>query len=689
MAIAFSSATPAANTWTAVRSTVAIRSLATNGSTYVGAASNGIWTSTDLKTWTHVDLPADAGARYSDIIWDGSRFIAVGYGVISSSDGSTWSVDSAADGIHAWSAIATNGSVYIVVGGSGIDEILRSTDGRIWSAVQIPSSLRTEPSSSGSSVADLDLTSVATDGSEFIVGGQLDDAAIGFGIDFGMSSTDGIHWTLSTGLGTDGFQSTGSNGGAWGKGTFVSGGAGGVYTSADGSTWTRNLLTDPTDPDEPIWEFNQIRFLNGQFFAAGFTSADTGPNQTAVFKSSDGAHWTSKPVATLGASFFGMSTVTYHSGQYVAAGYQGVYTSSDGSAWQLVFKGPQTVLPGCVITGGGQDVLVGNGAVSSNSATTWPNSASNSTVVGAYGVGCGAYGNGVFVVSPGLGSILYWSTDGKTWAIGNSAVASTTVAVTWDGKKFWTIGLTGSSQPTVQSSTDGKNWFTETIAGIPTGAVPIRFGAPIQGGGLAFLNDRYVAWGSMGATPVLVSSSDGSTWKPATGIPDGTILASVAYGASEYVALGNTADGSTQIFKSKDAVTWTAEKTISSKANWYALIWGNDEFMGVGGDFKTAQADMLESSDGSNWTTSEVANTSAAYDVTWDGTEYLAVTNYDVLVGAPGGSSGSSGSSGGSGSGGGSSSSSSSSSSGGGGGSLGLLGMGILAGLGFLRRRAH
>jgi uncharacterized membrane protein YgcG len=335
-----------------------------------------------------------------------------------------------------------------------------------------------------------------------------------------------------------------------------------------------------------------------------------------------------------------------------------------------------------VITGGGHYVVVGDGAVSSSSATAWPNPVSSTMVGGGYGVGCGAYGNGVFVVTPGQGARLYWSSDGKTWTVGSAAASSTTVAVTWDGKKFWTIGLTSTNQPTVQSSADGMNWSTQTITGFPIETVPIQFGAPILGGGLAFLNDHYVAWGSMGPIPVVVSSSDGLTWKQATGIPDGTILASVAYGAGEYVALGNTASGTTQIFKSTDAITWTAENTTVSKANWYALIWGNDEFMGVGADFKTAQADMLESSDGSNWTTSEVADTSAVYDVTWDGTEYLAVTNYDVLVGTPGGSSGSSsgGSSGGSGG---------SSSSGGGGGSLGLLGMGLLAGLGFLRRRAR
>jgi len=123
----------ALTTWQDVRSTVATRGIATNGTVYVGTAVNGIWTSTDLVTWQHLSLPGGAGVSYNDMLWDGSRFIAAGDGLITSTDGSTWTVVLAPSSAEVWNAIAMMSGSYVVVG-SDITHVLTSSDGTSWSS---------------------------------------------------------------------------------------------------------------------------------------------------------------------------------------------------------------------------------------------------------------------------------------------------------------------------------------------------------------------------------------------------------------------------------------------------------------------------------------------------------------------------------------------------------------------------
>jgi uncharacterized membrane protein YgcG len=152
-------------------------------------------------------------------------------------------------------------------------------------------------------------------------------------------------------------------------------------------------------------------------------------------------------------------------------------------------------------------------------------------------------------------------------------------------------------------------------------------------------------------------------------------IASVAYGANGYVAVGDDPTGGTAVFTSTDAAHWAAVPSVAPNANvnWETVIWGNNEFLAGGRDNRAGRAAYMTSADGKTWHYASTGEASTINSVVWDGTQYVTASYYDVLRWAPQGSGSGGGGSGGGGS--------------GGGGSLGLGLLGVLAGFAALRRR--
>src|SRR5205807_2060766 len=105
-------------------------------------------------------------------------------------------------------------------------------------------------------------------------------------------------------------------------------------------------------------------------------------------------HWTKHALEDRGSSISGMSALTYSGGTYVAAGYQGVYSSADATHWTKQFTGPQTKFWQCVITGGGRDIVMGGGAqLSTAVGGAWPDAVTTlSGQFASQGRGCSAFG---------------------------------------------------------------------------------------------------------------------------------------------------------------------------------------------------------------------------------------------------------------------------------------------------------
>lgn len=115
-------------------------------------------------------LPNDYFGFPRDVVWSGSQFVAAGYGgIITSTDGVTWSVPSSGAGdLH---GVAWSGTQFVAVGLWGT--ILTSTDGMTWTQ-----------RSSGTGVT---LNDVTWSGSQFV--------AVGAWFGTILTSSDGVNWT--------------------------------------------------------------------------------------------------------------------------------------------------------------------------------------------------------------------------------------------------------------------------------------------------------------------------------------------------------------------------------------------------------------------------------------------------------------------------------------------------------------
>jgi hypothetical protein len=661
-----------ATSWSSVRSTVATRGIAGNGHIYVAAATNGIWTSDDLKSWTRVTLPTSAGVYYDDVIWDGSRFLAGGFGIVSSTDGKSWTTVYKPSGtlLH---GISLMGGVYVAAGDDNL--ILRSTDGKSWHKV-----------SSGlvqASGHQVSVTGISNDGGQFVASAEdfaLSGVILNPTADYILTSPDGVTWASQT-MTSGGFMGVTGNGMAVGGGAYFAGGFIAGYTSPDASTWTLDDISGVlADSNQPNWIFNRAAYLNGQFMAIGFDGSNTSnSSKMAVFKSNDGINWTSHDLEDRGATISGMSGLTYSNGTYVAAGYQGVYSSTDASHWTKQFTGPQTRLWQCVIIGGGRDIAMGSGGqVSAAVGADWPDTLTLLSQSPSQGRGCGAYGAGVYVMA---GNELMWSTDGKSWAaatVNGGFSPFRAYSVAWTGSKFVALYEDGTGL----SSADGKTW-SHVSSSLPAGTIDLNRGG-FSTGAMIAAGSALVAWGTLDGEPLIMTSTDGANWNEATlhNVSATDVIVSVAYSGSGYAAIGNTADGSTLILTSSDGKDWQGVSSTMSGVTWDAITWGDNEYVAAGLDSDSERAAILTSSDGGNqWTLSRLTETSIVNDIAWDGSAYIVAGSYDIVRGTPGGSGGTTG--GGSGGKGGGASGS------GGGGAFGFGLLGLLMGFAALRRRSH
>jgi hypothetical protein len=658
----------AANNWQSERNAFAARSAAYSGSVYVVAAENGIWRSTDGSNWIKIQLPTDAGASYQDAIWDGSQFIAVGRGVITSSDGRTWTTRYQPDNAYVLIGVIEAGGVYVAVGTDG-DFVLRSSDGQTWAQV-----------STGlvdSSTTSYYLNGVTSDGSQFVaVGSANTPSTYVCQNDVVVTSSDGLTWSSGAlpNSGTDCIASTGLNGAAWGNSTFVIGGWNGVYTSPDGTTWSER-----TTGGSNFWPFNGIQFLNGEFVATGVgTLNSTSSSSVNDYYSTDGVTWQGSSITTYYGemSSYSVSSMLYINSKYLLFGYLGTYASTDLSSWASGYVAPSFAFSQCLVAGSNSFSIFGsNGTLYSKDGVTWSYQNVNKGAYVNNGQSCGAFGAGVYVLAAYSIRGLYWSTDGVTFTYPTLPIVINGVSgVIWNGNEFVALADAGATK--VLTSTDGKNWAVANTTGLPSSATL----GTNYGGGLAFAGQKYFAWGTSSGSAFLLVSADAKSWAPAsTKISSTDSIEAIAYGLNKYVLIGNHADGSTFVESSSDGTTWSAE-TVSSSVDgiWYNLVWDGGEFLAAGGTPGFTSA-FLTSSDGTSWSETTDNATTEIYGLATDGTQAIAASYYDVLQKtSPVLSSSSPSSGGGSSTGGSSSGKSSSTTSGSGGGALGLLGLTIL-----------
>jgi hypothetical protein len=272
----------------------------------------------------------------------------------------------------------------------------------------------------------------------------------------------------------------------------------GVWTSADGLSWTRAH-------DVPSFgqaEIDAVARSGSGLVALG---CPVGPEGCAgnpvarIWTSNDGAAWTPAAFSSgfdpTGRRY---DAVTAGGPGYVAVGYDisggfpqvpadaSIVTSGDGAKWTPVTANPafRAATMGGVAAAGATLVAVGqasNGAPvvwTSTDGRTWPRAATSGLPTDAEVRDVTTAGPGVIVVGREGGNAASWtSTDGRTWQQGppSGALAGARMLhIVATSRGFIAVGTVGDGSGAAWTSPDGTNWtkldLGESFVGAMVGA---------------------------------------------------------------------------------------------------------------------------------------------------------------------------------------------------------------------------
>jgi hypothetical protein len=285
----------------------------------------------------------------------------------------------------------------------------------------------------------------------------------------------------------------------------VSNDDGGVWTSADGRTWTRAVNGGAFTGVSPL---GLLARDNG-YVAVGGTATNTRAEEGTFYAltSVDGVAWakaqaeqidfTARGVAAGGPGLVaaGYALVDVSTGTYAGR----IAVSTDGSGWRIVAPDPVFDHARVNALASAQPLLV---AVGGSSAS-------------------------------GVSEAVVWtSSDGERWtrAADDPALAGAVMNAVLAGPRGWVAAGGGATGVAFWSSLDGRTW---TRAPNPAGpADAVAYGLAAAGSGLVA-----VGYGQAGS--VVWTSPDGSSWTTAPDQPDfaGTQMQGVA-GGPETVIVG-------------------------------------------------------------------------------------------------------------------------------------------------------
>jgi hypothetical protein len=463
------------------------RGLGWNGSLAVAVGGNGLLqTSADGLTWT-TRPTGPAEEDFSDVVWTGTRWVAVGtYRIFSSEDGITWTEQHSVYP-QFLRKLAWTGSQAVVTSSTGI---LRSPDGLTWSEVTLnsgpfPSMGNLHPSGNrwyayAFSVTLTPELFASDDGGlqwqrvPFVEPGELVDPIPNHQISRLGSTLWGFQGTSAIPLGDATPRSRDIHDLHWdGSQLIAVGSQGTIRHSTDGITWHWH----GTSAKQTLFSVTKSA---DTWVAVGMLGC--------IVRSDNGRDW---EVATSGTPE-NLNGVTWNGSRFVAVGTHGtLLTSADGRSWETQNSGVSVPLL----------------AVASN---------------------------GSQVVATGISGTVLTSPDGLKWAPAPSAPALTSLNLRWllwTGSRFVAQGIqsedglvwqrTPESPPTANAcawnghefllgaaslwrSNDLKNYSGEFNPGP----------RPVQA--IEWIGDRWVIAGSAG---FIATSGSYSNWQETEGIP--------------------------------------------------------------------------------------------------------------------------------------------------------------------------
>ena len=301
--------------------------------------------------------PAIGGVQFQDVVWTGTRFVAVGEAAaglavfLDSTDGSVWHRQKSS-GAH-WNprTIAVGAAGLVAIGGIGGDAASwTSADGLIWTASRDAFPMPAVGSDS------IEITDVVASGDGSVAVGRRDPYC---NIDCGTTpsrayvwrSSDGLHWTRIPD------QAALKGGGMVAvtrgdHGLIAAGTASGravIWTSTDGTAWSRvpdaRMFHGPATPDGPLpLAATGVAAQRGVVVVVGQAFGQD-ESEVRAWWSTDGVTWTAASVErAAGGQVFSVAATP--SG-FLAVGPSGpdscrggIWSSLDGRAWRCEASDP-------------------------------------------------------------------------------------------------------------------------------------------------------------------------------------------------------------------------------------------------------------------------------------------------------------------------------------------------------------
>jgi len=260
----------------------------TNGHFFIGGANGQLFSSTDGQTWT----ARQTGTQSSllTVLHADGKYVLSGHEgtILTSTDLVTWTRRTSGTNARLRDLAYGNNTWVAISNVTWPNVILTSPDAVTW----------TERSSS---LANIDLESLASDGTSLVAAGA--NGTI-------LRSTDGAAWSLIASGVTHGINEV-----AYGSGKYIAVGDGPILSSTDGTAWSP--VSTPFSA-----HFFSVAYVNNLFVAIGEAGA--------VATSADGTTWS---FANLPGNP-GLNRATFGAGNYVIVGDRGaIFTSANAVSW--------------------------------------------------------------------------------------------------------------------------------------------------------------------------------------------------------------------------------------------------------------------------------------------------------------------------------------------------------------------
>lgn len=220
------------------------------------------------------------------------------------------------------------------------------------------------------------------------------------------------------------------------------------------------------------------------------------------------------------------------------------------------------------------------------------------------------------------GNIITNTTTNYDWISRASAADYTWNSVCFGNNLFVAVSGADGSNNSVMTSSNGISWTLQTSVN-----------PGIQWKSITFGNNRFVAVGDSGSGNRVMTSPNGTTWTTISSSNNANSWGSVCYGTPtiagtptpRFVAVAYS--GTNRImYSSADASTWTGISVTTYDISWGAVAYGNGLYVAVPitGNYS------VYSTDGVNWTPSNVINALRWRGIAYGNGLFVAITDGNV-----------------------------------------------------------